>query len=537
MGSTLFFTVLLYWLVTLWANRNAAVIAQDEKAGHALGAKIQNYYQRSRSDFRPSVRIMNREQIHFASSLEEFRKTGEIGLDTHLDTFSIDTKNLGRSYTFQWLLFTEYSMYESVVTDVEDRLDSIYNTMGDGLGLGIIRETTPKGEGHAKEVWEDTENGQRKIFISWVAMEDYRIDLSPLDYFDLSPNEDSKYGDEYEEREKIIKQLNYWWPELNTEADIEHEVYCRLAWRRQRIKTKLSGRKTKFRQEYPTSIEDAFAYSGESIFPLEVLLEMEQFIDKSNFPFKTFSYHHDDETKDIERKFYEDPHGKLILYETPVEGHTYVIGADAAQGIRTRKETDRDESSAIVFRLPGLVEVANFSDIVIPDRFAGILNYLGRLFNDALLGVENNEKGGYAALDKLYNFYHYPNLYFAVNPLSSKYEDHRRLGWYTGPDSRSLMIDDFTVNLEEGNILIKTKKVLTQCKTFVTIKGKPQAAPGKHDDLVIAAMIGRQMASAAHINKPLIAPTKAPKWSVEWQLRRMQLKDGQRRTFNKQFTR
>jgi hypothetical protein len=151
------------------------------------------------------------------------------------------------------------------------------------------------------------------------------------------------------------------------------------------------------------------------------------------------------------------------------------------------------------------------------------------------LGLENNDKGGFAALEKLYNFYKYPNLYLAINPISAKYESNIRLGWRTGPDTRQIMIDDFTVCLEEGNILIKTKKVLTQCKTFVTIKGKPQAAPGKHDDLVIAAMIGRQMASAAHINKPLISPTKAPKWSVEWQLRRMKLKDGQRQTFKRSF--
>lgn len=530
MGSTLFFTVLFYWLVTLWSNRNAAVVAQDEKAAHALGGKIQNYYQRSTPQFRPSYRIMNREQIHFATSLDEFKRTGDIGLDCHLDTFSIDTKNLGRSYTFQLMLFTEYSMYESVVADVEDRLDSIYNTMEDNLTNVVVRETTPKGEGKAKADWDDAENGQRKIFISWVAMENYRIELLPSQYFDLSENEDTRYGDELEERKKIIKQLSIWWPELDTEAEIEHEVYCRLAWRRRRIDKKLSGKKLKFKQEYPTSIEDAFTFSVDPIFPLESLIKLEKHLDTANYPSINFAYEHDDNEKDITRKFYEDTYGKLVVYESPVPGITYVIGADGAQGIK-----GGDESSAVVLRLPELVEVARYSDVVIPDKFAGILNYLGLLYNNAFLGCEDNDKGGYAALEKLVNFYHYPNLYHRINPMKPTAEGDIRYGWHTGPETRQIMIDDFTVSLEEGNILIKSKNILTQCKTFVMIKGKPQAMPGKHDDLVIAIMIARQMANAVHIHKPVAPPTRAPKWSIEWHLQRMQQQAGQRTTMNRSF--
>lgn len=530
MGSTLFFTVLFYWLISLWANRNAAVVAQDEDAGRSLGGKIQNYYQRSKPEFRPSYRIMNREQIHLASSLEEFKRTGEIGLDCHLDTFSIDTKNLGRSYTFQFMLFTEYAMYESVVSDVEDRLDSIYNTMSDDLTNIIVRETTPKGEGKAKEDWEDAENGQRKIFISWVAMENYRIELTPSQYWELSSVEDSRYGDELEERKKIIKQLNYWWPEINTEAEIEHEVYCRLAWRRRRIDRKLSGKKAKFRQEYPTSVEDAFTFSGECVFPVERIVEMENFLDRENFPQSNWSYHHDDEVDDATRKFYRDDYGKVIIYEPPIEGVSYVIPADGAQGIQ-----GGDDSSLLVFRLPELVEVASFSDICIPDKFAGIINYLGRLYNNAFIGPEINDKGGYAVVEKLVNFYHYPNIYHQINPLQTKVDTNIRYGWLTNPVTRPIMIDDFTVCLEDGTILIKTKKVLTQCKSFVIIKGKPQAAPGKHDDLVITAMIGRQLATAVHLHNPAPPPTKAPKWSVEWQLQRMANKQVERATFNRSF--
>lgn len=530
MGSTLFFTVLFYWLTSLWPNRNAAVIAQDEKAGHALGAKIQNYYQRSDDMLRPSVRIMNREQIHFATSLEEFKKTGDIGLDCHLDTFSIDTKNLGRSYTFQYLLLTEFSMYESVVQDVSDRLDSIFNTMGDSAGNVRIRETTPKGEGYAKEVWEDSENGVRKIFISWVSMDDYRISLSINDYFELSESDapESRYGDELTEREKIIKELKIWWPEINTETEIEHEVMCRLAWRRRKIDKDCSGKKVKFRQEYPTSIEDAFTYSSESIFPLDRIVEYENYLNENKVPSTKWIYFHDNTITDKTRKFYQDKAGKLTIYEPPKPNLVYVIGADGAEGI-----PGRDESSAYVLKLPELVEVACFSDIIIPSEFAGVLNYLGLLYNDALLGCELNDKGGFAALDRLVNDYHYPHLYYQINPLKSKVETNIRWGWKTDFNTRQNMIDAFTVLIEEGNILIRSKKLLTQMKSFVIINGKAQASAGKHDDLVIAAMIAVQMSRQAHIPQQAIVPQKAPKWSVDWHLQRMQLKQDQRQTFRR----
>lgn len=528
MGSTLFFTVLFYWLTSLWPNRNAAVVAQDEKAAHALGAKIQNYYQRSNPELQPSIRIMNREQIYFATTLEEFKRTGDIGLDCRIDTFSIDTKNLARSYTIQLMLFTEFSMYESVVADLEDRLESIYNTMSDDISNITIRETTPKGEGYAKATWDDSENGQRKIFISWVSMDDYRIELLPSEYFELSQIAESRYGDEIDERKKIIKQLAYWWPEINTAVEIEHEVYCRLAWRRRRIDRKLSGKWVKFKQEYPTSIEDAWAFTGESIFPIEKIVEMENFLDRTKYPSQNYSYFHDDATLDSTRKFYEDKYGKLTIYESPRPEATYVIGADGAQGVK-----GGDDSSAIVFKLPELIEVACFSDIIIPDQFSGILNYLGKLYNDALLGCELNDKGGYAAVEKLVNFYHYPNMYFAVNPLKSTIDTNIRWGWITSPTTRQIMIDDFTVNLETGHILIKSRSILKQCKSFVMIKGKAQAAPGNHDDLVIAAMIGRQMASATHLRQPAVVPDVAPRGSVEWHMQQLGMGTGAREKFNR----
>lgn len=519
MYSTTFFTALFYWFTSLFSNKNAVIIAQDEDAAFAVGGRIQNYYLRSIPLLKPSVRIMNRKQIHFANPLEVYKATGEIGLDSTIKCFSIDTKNLGRNLTIQLALLTEFSMYAEATTDMRSQLDGLFATIGDVEGTVIVLETTPKGENYAKDFWEDATNGYRKIFISWVSMDEYRIEISPLEYFQLSEldTEDSRYGNELAEREKIIAELKIWWPEINTPIDIEHEVYCRLAWRRNQIDKTFGGDRNKFKQEYPTSVQDAFTFSADTIFPLDRIVEMEKYITENPPKLTRFRYQHDDNEKDIKRKFYEAQYGNVYIYEEPLPNNIYVIGADGAQGIK-----GGDDSSCYILKLPELEEVASFSDIIIPDEFAGLLNALGCLYNNALLGCEINDKGGYAAIEKLYNFYNYPNLYYRPTAaIDNITKSNYRVGFLTNDESRQIMINDFTVLLKNADILIKSKKLLTQLKTFVMIKGKAQAMPGKHDDLVIGSMIAAQMARKAYIPQEPIKPKVAPRNSIEWHLQRM----------------
>jgi hypothetical protein len=90
------------------------------------------------------------------------------------------------------------------------------------------------------------------------------------------------------------------------------------------------------------------------------------------------------------------------------------------------------------------------------------------------------------------------------------------------------MIRDFDDDIQNNRIYIKSKKLLTEMKTFVKLKnGKIGASPGKHDDLIIAAMIARQIATQIHIPRPVVS-NKPPRGSVEWTIQQMGLKQGKR---------
>jgi len=518
-GVTTWVLGLFHWLCTMSSNKNALVLAHEEKAAQAMGGKLQNYYLRSRKILKPSVRKMNRAEIHYANSLEESERTGNVGIDCHVDVATADSKGLGRSYTYQYSLWSEFCIWPEVGIDVEARLQDLAAAIPDLPESIIIIESTAKGENYGKEFWDNTDNGYRKIFISWLSDDEYRVELPLSQYFELSELPDSKYGDETVERQHVQKELKIWYSkESQNKTWLEHETMCRLAWRRRMIDTKYNGKKHRFKQEYPTTVNDAFASSADTVFDYERLIEMSEQVRKSNHLKKTFRYQHDDGHKDETRKFYDAKYGHLRVYENTIPGATYVVGGDGAMGV-----LNGDESSLVVLKLPNLVEVATFSDVIIPNEFAGVANYLSRLYNLALLGIEINDRGGFAAIEKLVHQYNYPNLYYSTDPMDIKVSNKVRYGWITNDITRQLMISDLTTLINNNQIHLRSGEIIDQLKTFVKHPktGKFAASNGKHDDLVIALMVAVQMGKAAHIKLEKPVTNFAPKGSCNWHIQEM----------------
>src|SRR4030095_2663680 len=120
-GASTFFLALLYWLTSMFSNKNGLIVAHDDDAAKAMWNTIQTFYIRSNPQLKPQTRTMNRKEIYFANSLDIAEKTGEIGLDSHIDSATVDTKTLGRSYTYQYALLTEFAQYPELGIDIDER--------------------------------------------------------------------------------------------------------------------------------------------------------------------------------------------------------------------------------------------------------------------------------------------------------------------------------------------------------------------------------------------------------------------------------
>jgi hypothetical protein len=116
-----------------------------------------------------------------------------------------------------------------------------------------------------------------------------------------------------------------------------------------------------------------------------------------------------------------------------------------------------------------------------PHELAAACATLGSRYNTALIAVERNNHG-HSVLQCLERELSYPRIYE---------HDDKKPGWPTNAVTRPTMLDDLEAAHTSGLFRSPDRAVLTQFRHFVVNeRGKPEAANGEHDDLVMAAAIG-----------------------------------------------
>jgi len=107
-----------------------------------------------------------------------------------------------------------------------------------------------------------------------------------------------------------------------------------------------------------------------------------------------------------------------------------VIGADVGEGL-----AHGDASAACVLDLKTGEQVAELHGRIPPDRFARVLDALGRYYHRALLGVERNNHG-HSTLNTLSHTCQYPNLYHHTRYDQARLQSSV-LGWPHRPDDQT----------------------------------------------------------------------------------------------------
>lgn len=255
------------------------------------------------------------------------------------------------------------------------------------------------------------------------------------------------------------KKYGWWWG--YTEAEIEVI--------RKRINDPM-----RFAQEY----ELEFLSSGRPVFDSALIKRLRKGIYKVGDKVKDES---GTETTVIERD------DGLIVYYPPRPDRIYVMGVDVAEGV-----TGGDYSTATLFDRDTGDEVAMWRGHIAPDRFGGILNTWGRLYNNALGVIEINGHG-LTTVIAMKNLL-YPQLYFRpakFDQMGTSYTD--RIGWRTTKLTRPLMIDDFRESLMEGSVKIHSEQTMDELMTFnFNDNGDMVCQQGFHDDLLFSCAIGFQ---------------------------------------------
>jgi len=168
--------------------------------------------------------------------------------------------------------------------------------------------------------------------------------------------------------------------------------------------------------------------------------------------------------------------GALQIWLPPVPGKKYLVAVDTAGG-----GSDGDYAAVQVIDLATGGQCAELQQRLVVLELAHITASLGREYGGALIAVERNNHGAgvLAYLD-------------AVERYSHVYAQGGVAGWLTTAGSKPAMVSRMGALLAESPWMFLSKRLLEECRTFVSHPGgKTGAASGAHDDCLMAVALGQ----------------------------------------------
>ena len=173
------------------------------------------------------------------------------------------------------------------------------------------------------------------------------------------------------------------------------------------------------------------------------------------------------------------------IWEKPIEGHQYILAADVASGVG-------DDFSAIqIIDFTAMEQVMEYRGKIQPDLFAEIVYEYGNLYK-AYSVVDNVGVGSTTVLKLVemgYKYLHYdtPKTKLLRDYRSlQKFSQGEKIPGFNVSTSRLMMINHLEQMVRENSIKIRSKRVLSEMKTFVIRGGRPDHMKGYNDDCLMS---------------------------------------------------
>lgn len=435
----------LYWYLSQHKAKKGLVVAHVADSSRALFDLYKRTHAEMPDLMRPSTKYSSRRELVFD------------GLDTGLIVATAGGDSIARGETLTHAHLSEVAFWPKATA--ADNLNALSQAIPNTAETAVFIESTANGmSGPFYELWKgavEGTNGYVPFFSPWFDSPEYR-EAVPEDF-------ERTY-----EEEDLVRQYG-----LDDEQ---------LMFRRRKIAQ--NGREA-FQQEYPSNADEAFIASGRPVFNPE---QIHALLKQAPPVLKRMA---------MEAGVFRDhPRGELYVYKEHDPGGTYYIGADVAMGIR-----NGDYSVAQV--LDGQKQqVAVWRGHVHPDYFADILHALGTYYNEARIGVENNNHGLLTAV-RLGRDLSYANMYVDVAEGNLDDRFTETYGFRTTSKTKPLIIDRLRASLREQEINIFDTTTLREMLSYiVTETGSMEAEEGTYDDCVMS------LAIANHIHDGKFTPIK-----------------------------
>ncbi len=459
-----------YHKTTFHTGIGAMIMTEADQSRDSIFRMVKTYHENMPLELRPSTKASNEKALVFD---DEYGR----GLKSRYDVKTCDSKG-GKGLTTHLNHWSEAAYFSaSALSNLSGLTESIPSRRPAIFGTEIIKETTGNGTaGHFYDEWKESEDIEKaggvpeyiRIFFPWTFDEGYRLPVTKEQIKEIM-------NTLTDEEKWLLRFIN---PD-NTPVTIGN-----LAWRRWKIQGVVAPlgytKEDYFRQWYPMTAEEAFIHSGKSLFGISDLMMAELECYKPEV-IGEFNYY---------GKFIPRKDGILKIWQKPRMGEKYVIGADVAEGIEGDKW---DYSCADVIKCTTGQQVAHAHCKLDADTWGEFLNHLGRYYNTALTGVEQNNHG----LTTLTTLKHrnYPRIYQReMLDARGTGRKTKKAGWYTTNKSKYKIIDQLYGIVRDGDTGIVNCETIAEFKNYTALEGGGFGGkPGCHDDRVMSYAITHEM--------------------------------------------
>ena len=181
----------------------------------------------------------------------------------------------------------------------------------------------------------------------------------------------------------------------------------------------------------------------------------------------------------------------LWIWEAADYSRDYMVVADVARG------DGKDFSACHVIDVETNTQVAEYRGQLPPKEFGYFLTGLATEYNNAMLIVENASIG-WATLDAIIergyrNLYHSPKSdQLTAESYLKVFEGNSDMtpGFTMSMRTRPLCINKLREFIGDQSLIIRSKRLLSEMRTFIWKNGRPEAQSGYNDDLVMPMAIG-----------------------------------------------
>jgi hypothetical protein len=182
---------------------------------------------------------------------------------------------------------------------------------------------------------------------------------------------------------------------------------------------------------------------------------------------------------------------KFYMYEKPLEGHSYVLAVDSAEGVML------DYSSFSVVDVTSIPyrQVGVFRDNTLPLLiYPTMIYHYAKMYNEAFVLIETNNIGQ-QVVDSLHYDLEYENIYkleyhnIKGQNISSGFKRSISLGLKTTKSVKKIGCANLKTLVENDKLLINDFNTIAELNTFARNKDSYEAEEGNHDDLVMTLVM------------------------------------------------